>query len=72
MSNIQLLKRQALSARLCGMDYGADALPLRQDDPASAPAEAPREAETPTNACPFRDPACIDMCMRPAVCGNEP
>jgi hypothetical protein len=23
-------------------------------------------------ACPFNDPACVDFCVRPQVCGSEP
>lgn len=69
MSNIQQLKRDAVARRACGWHYGADTLPLRQDDQTSLQADALREVE---NVCPFHDPDCLDMCVRPQVCGSEP
>ncbi len=74
-SNIHQLRREAVAARACGWHYGADTLPLRQDDPTSLQADALREVEgptTPVNACSFNDPACVDFCVRPQVCGSEP
>lgn len=68
MTTIAHLRRDAIGRRACGWHYGADTLPLRQDDPTSLQADALAEI----NVCPFRDPQCVDFCVRPQVCGSEP
>lgn len=67
MSNIAQLKLDALARRACGWHFGDETLPL-----AIAQALAPFAPKSGPNACPFNDPKCVDFCMRPQVCGNEP